>query len=163
PSHSRSSSAATPARHPPPAGHRPLAALLWRTLLSSDADPKPRTRGEVARPKTWHAMTGDQSHPLPSQRPSPVSENSEEARDFLQSRVALFWRVIFFIILFASGLGAVGAVKKPGVDLLLTLVSAAQAGIFWWLCRRGERSIRFSQLMEGGGLLLNSSIGAVLG
>ena len=75
---------------------------------------------------------------MPSQRPSPVSENSEEERAFLQTRVALFWKVIFFIILLSSGLGAVGAVAKPGVDLLLTLASTANAGIFWWLCRRGR-------------------------
>jgi hypothetical protein len=103
------------------------------------------------------------SHPMPSQRPSPVSENSEEGRAFLQTRVALFWKVIFFIILLSSGLGPIGTVAKPGVDLVLTLASAANAGIFWWLCRRGERSIRFSRLMESGGLLLNSTISALLG
>jgi hypothetical protein len=100
---------------------------------------------------------------MPSQRPSAASESSEEGRAFLQTRVALFWKVIFFIILLSSGLGAIGAVAKPGVDLLLTLASTAQAGLFWWLCRRGERSIRFSRLMEGAGLLLNSTIGALLG
>ena len=71
--------------------------------------------------------------------------------------------MIFFIILLSSGLGAIGAVAKPGVDFLLTLASTANAGIFWWLCRRGERSIRFSRLMESGGLLLNSTISALLG
>ena len=75
---------------------------------------------------------------MTSQRPSPVSEDSEEERAFLQARVALFWKVIFFIILLSSGLGAIGAVAKPGVDLLLTLASTANAGIFWWLCRRGS-------------------------
>ena len=100
---------------------------------------------------------------MPSQRPSPGSENSEEGRAFLQTRVALFWKVIFFIILLSSGLGAVGAVAKPGVDWLLTLASTANAGIFWWLSRRGERSIRFSRWMESGGLLLNTIIGALMG
>jgi hypothetical protein len=100
---------------------------------------------------------------MPSQGPSPVSEDSEEGRAFLQSRVALFWKVIFFIILLSSGLGVIGTVAKPGVDLLFTLASTANAGIFWWLCRRGERSIRFSRLMESGGLLLNSTISALLG
>jgi hypothetical protein len=56
----------------------------------------------VAR-TTWVIDTG----PMPSQRPSPVSENSEEGRAFLRSRVALFWKVIFFIILLSSGLGAI--------------------------------------------------------
>jgi serine/threonine-protein kinase len=100
---------------------------------------------------------------MPRQRPSPVSENSEEGRAFLQARVALFWKVIFFIVLLSSGLGAIGAVAKPGVDFLLVLASTAQAGIFWWLCRRGERSVRFSRTMEVGGLVLNSAIGALLG
>jgi len=103
------------------------------------------------------------SHTMPSQRPSPVSENSEEERAFLQTRVALFWKVIFFIILLSSGLGALGTVATPGVDFLLTLASTANAGIFWWLCRRGERSIRFSRMAESGGLLLNSTISALLG
>src|SRR5688572_10305167 len=100
---------------------------------------------------------------MPSQSPSPISENSEEGRAFLQSRVALFWKILFFIILLSSCLGAIGTVAKPGADLLFTLASTAQAGIFWWLCRRGERSIRFSRGMETGGLLLNSAIGALIG
>jgi serine/threonine-protein kinase len=100
---------------------------------------------------------------MTSQRPSPASDHSEEGRAFLQSRVALFWKVVFFIILLGVGLGAIGAVAKPGVDLLFTTVSCTQAGVFWLLCRRGERSIRFSRLMESGGLFLNSIIGALLG
>jgi hypothetical protein len=100
---------------------------------------------------------------MPSQKTSPVSENSEEGRAFLQARVALFWKVMFFIIFLSSGLGAIGAIAKPGLDLVLTLASAAQAGIFWFLCRRGERSIEFSRLMDSGGLLVNSIIGALLG
>ena len=98
-----------------------------------------------------------------SQRPSPVSENSEEERAFLQNRVALFWKVIFFIILLSSGLGAIGAVAKPGVDWLLTVASTANAGVFWWLSRRGERSIRFSRHMDSGGLLLNHDSVADIG
>jgi len=100
---------------------------------------------------------------MSSQRSSPVSENNEEGRAFLQARVALFWKVIFFIILLSSGLGAFGAVTKPGADLLFTLASTANAGIFWWLCRRGERSIRFSRAMDVGGLVANSTIGALTG
>jgi eukaryotic-like serine/threonine-protein kinase len=100
---------------------------------------------------------------MPRQTPSPVSDNSDEARAFLQSRVALFWKVIFFIILLSNGLGLLGAIAEPGVDFLLTLATTVQAGIFWWLCRRGQRSIRFSRLMEAGGLLINMSIGAVMG
>ena len=113
----------------------------------------------------WLPMTTDHSKTrrMTTQSPSPVSEDSEEERAFLQARVALFWKVIFFIILLSSGLGAIGAVAKPGVDLLFTLASTANAGIFWWLCRRGERSARFSRRMESGGLLLNSTISALLG
>jgi serine/threonine-protein kinase len=98
-----------------------------------------------------------------SQRPTPVSETDEEARALLQARVALFWKVIFFIILLSSGLGVLGAVAKPGVHLALTCASTANAGVFWWLCRRGERSIGFSRLAESGGLLLNATINALLG
>jgi serine/threonine-protein kinase len=43
------------------------------------------------------------------------------------------------------------------------MASTANAGVFWWLCRRGTRSIRFSRLLESGGLLLNSAIGALTG
>ena len=91
------------------------------------------------------------------------SENGEEERAFLQARVTLFWKVTFFIVLLACALGAVGAIVRPGADLLLTFASTAQAGAFWWLCRRGVRSIRFSRRMEAGGLLLNSAISALLG
>jgi eukaryotic-like serine/threonine-protein kinase len=100
---------------------------------------------------------------MPNQRPSPSSESGEEERAFLQTRVALFWKAIFFIVLLGSGLGVAGVVKKPGADVLFTLAATAQAGVFWWLCRRGVRSIRFSRAMESGGLLLNSVIGALLG
>jgi eukaryotic-like serine/threonine-protein kinase len=98
-----------------------------------------------------------------SRRAPSSNENSEGERAFLQIRLALFWKVMFFIVLFGCALGAVGAVVKPGGDLLLTLASTAQAGAFWWLCRRGVRSIRFSRRMEAGGLLLNSAISALLG
>jgi serine/threonine-protein kinase len=92
--------------------------------------------------------------------PRPVSDDSEEARAFLQDRVALFWKVTFFIILFGSGLGAVGAVAQRGWDFWLTLAVTAQAGVFWWLCRRKPRSIRFSRLMESAGLISSVLLGA---
>jgi hypothetical protein len=100
---------------------------------------------------------------MPSQRPSPVSENGEEERAFFQNRVTLFWKVIFFIVLIGCGLGAVGAIAKPGMHLVLTFASTANAGILWWVCGRRERSIRFSRFMEAGGLLLNSTLSAPLG
>ena len=95
--------------------------------------------------------------------PSPVSENDEESRALLQARVALFWKVIFFVILLSSALGVVGAIAKPGVHLALTFASTANAGFFWLLCRRGERSIRFSRLAESVGLFLNAGINALSG
>jgi hypothetical protein len=39
---------------------------------------------------------------MPDPRPVASSEDSEEARALLQARVALFWKVIFFIILLAA-------------------------------------------------------------
>src|SRR3954454_1902325 len=96
-------------------------------------------------------------------RPVHISEDNEEARALLQTRVALFWKVIFFIILLGSGLGLFGAVREPGLDLLVTLASTANAGVLWWLTRRGTRSIRFSRMMDSWGLLLNSAIGALTG
>jgi tRNA A-37 threonylcarbamoyl transferase component Bud32 len=99
----------------------------------------------------------------PRPTPSPSTENGEEGRAFLQKRVATFWKVIFFITLLSSGLGAAGAVAKPGLELFLTLASTANAGLFWLLCRTGQRSVRFSRAMESGGLLGNALIGALLG
>jgi eukaryotic-like serine/threonine-protein kinase len=89
---------------------------------------------------------------MSSQRPLPASDDSEEASAFLQSRVTLFWKVMFFITLLSSGLGAVGAVAERGVDFWVTLAVTGQSGAFWWLCGRGRRSARFSRLMESIGL-----------
>ena len=100
---------------------------------------------------------------MPTSRPSPLSDHSEEGRAFLQARVALFWKVIFFIILIGSGLGVAGAVASPGIDLAITMASTLNAGVFWWLASTGERSIRTSRLLDGGGLLLNSVIGVLTG
>jgi eukaryotic-like serine/threonine-protein kinase len=90
----------------------------------------------------------------------PVSDDSEEARAFLQDRVALFWKVTFFIILFGSGLGAVGAVAQRGWDFWLTLAVTVHAGVLWWLCRRKPRSMRFSRVMESAGLISSVLLGA---
>jgi serine/threonine-protein kinase len=97
---------------------------------------------------------------MPDTAPEPVSDESEEARAFLQDRVALFWKVTFFIILFGSGLGAVGAVAQRGWDFWLTLAVTAQAGVFWWLCRRKPRSLAFSRAMESAGLISSILLGA---
>src|SRR5687768_5677188 len=100
---------------------------------------------------------------MPNQRLSPLSDHSEEGRAFLQARVALFWKVLFFIILLGSGLGVVGAVASPGFDLLLTIASTLSAGVLWWIASTGERSIRVSRWLDAGGLLVNSFIGALTG
>ena len=67
---------------------------------------------------------------MPSHGRSLRSENNEEERAFLQARVALFWKVTFFIGLIACVLGAAGTVVKPGKNLLFTMASATQADVF---------------------------------
>ena len=99
---------------------------------------------------------------MPSQDPSPASESSEEGRSFLQRRVALFWKVMFFVCLFGVCIGATGAFAKPGLDFVITVGLAVEAGVAWWLCRGAPRSIRFSRRVEVGALLLNAAGSAVL-
>jgi serine/threonine-protein kinase len=100
---------------------------------------------------------------MPSERTSRSVDNSEEARAFLQTRVALFWKVMCFFMLFASVLGAIGAFKDPGADLVVDLALAALAGACWWLCRGGPRSTRFSRAVEAVGLVLFFSGASLLG
>lgn len=93
-----------------------------------------------------------------------MSENTEEGRSLLQERVALFWKVMFFVTLLSAGLGALGAIVKPsGLELAVSLIVTAQTGAFWWLCAQGQRSVLFSRGMEVGGLLINLTAGALLG
>ena len=70
---------------------------------------------------------------MASPSPSPVSESSEEGRALLQTRVALFWKVMFFIGLLSCGLGAAGAVVKPGAEMVVGVAQVVQEGVFWWL------------------------------
>jgi hypothetical protein len=93
---------------------------------------------------------------MPRQPSSPASESGEEARAFLQRRIALFWKVMFFMCLFGTAVGATGALAKPGLDFVITVGLAIEAGVVWWLARRGHRSIRFSRRIEAGALLLNA-------
>jgi serine/threonine-protein kinase len=97
------------------------------------------------------------------QQSLPNTEDTEETRAFLQARVALFWKVVFFLTLFGSCLGALGAIKHPGVDLVITLVQTALAGALWWVCRRGERSIRFSRIVGRYGFIVLATMGAFQG
>jgi hypothetical protein len=92
-----------------------------------------------------------------------TSEDSEESRAFLQARVALFWKVVFFIALLGSGLGALGAIAQRGLDLWLTLVGSGQSAVFWWLCGRGRWSVRSSRLLESLGLVFYVACGASVG
>ena len=116
---------------------------------------------ELAGPSD--GIAGDTLPAMPNQVLSPLSDHGEEGRAFLQARVALFWKVLFFIILLGSGLGIVGAVASPGFDLLLTIASAVNAGVLWWIASTGTRSIRASRWFDAGGLLINSLIGALTG
>jgi hypothetical protein len=98
-----------------------------------------------------------------STRPSSGTDNSEEARAFLQARVALFWKFVFFFMLLATLLGIKGPLKDPGPDLILDVALVVETGFFWWLCRRGTRSIRFSRVLEGVGMLVFVCTSAMLG
>jgi eukaryotic-like serine/threonine-protein kinase len=93
---------------------------------------------------------------------SPLSESSEEGRAFLQRRVALFWKVMFFLCLFGVLMGATGALARPGVDFMITVALAGEAGAAWWLCSRGQRSAKFSRRIETGALFLNVTGSAFL-
>jgi serine/threonine-protein kinase len=90
-------------------------------------------------------------------------EQSEEARAFLQARLALFWKVLCSIMAIASGLAIIGAFKRPGADLVIDVALAAFAGALWWLCRQGRRSVRFSRAIEAGGMLLFFGGSSLLG
>ena len=92
-----------------------------------------------------------------------VTETTEEGRALLQSRVALFWKVIFFISVLSTALGVLGAIMKPSGETLVLVAQCAQAGTIWWLCSRGRRSVGFLRLMEAGGLFVNISASALLG
>ena len=101
-------------------------------------------------------------HPLRNQS-LPNTDDSEETRAFLQTRVALFWKVVFFLLLFGSCLGLIGAIKNPGPDLVITLGQTALAGSLWWLCRHGTRSIRFSRVVGRYGFIVIGIMGAFAG
>ena len=90
-------------------------------------------------------------------------EASDEARAFLQTRIAQFWKVMCLLMLFATGLAVVGAFKQPGADLFIDVALAVQAGVWYWLCQRRRRSVRFLRVLEAAGLLLFFSGASLLG
>ena len=101
---------------------------------------------------------------MQNQRASLVGATSEEGRALPADRVALFWKVMFFISLLGCVLGAVGAIVKAGYETsLIVLAQTAQAGTFWWLSQQGERSVRFSRAIESGGLLHQRERRALVG
>jgi serine/threonine protein kinase len=100
---------------------------------------------------------------MPRQGPPPVSESGDEARAFLQTRLALFWKVLFCFNLAGGVLGlAGGGMVKPGLDTVITFGSIVLSGVLWWLCRRGKRSIRFCRIVDGVGPLLVAIVGTFL-
>jgi serine/threonine-protein kinase len=97
------------------------------------------------------------------QQSSPAAEDSEEARAFQQTRLALFWKVLFWFNLSGGVLGlAGGGMVKPGPDTVITFGAIALSGTLWWLCRRGKRSLRFCRIVDGGGLLAVAFVGTFL-
>ncbi|MEO8549625.1 MAG: serine/threonine-protein kinase [Kofleriaceae bacterium] len=95
--------------------------------------------------------------------PAPITDDSEEARAFLQSRMALFWKVLFCFNLAGGVLGLLGGgMVKPGVDTAITFFAIGVSGTFWQICRRGTRSVRFSRGVDIVGLVAVSVIGVFL-
>lgn len=100
---------------------------------------------------------------MPVPRPSPTIEDSEEARAFLQSRLTLFWKVLFCFNLAGGVLGlAGGGMVKPGPDTVITFGAIVLSGALWSLSRRGRRSIRFCRIVDGAGPLLVAIVGTFL-
>jgi len=99
---------------------------------------------------------------MASTQPSPTTDDSEEARAFLQARLALFWKVLFFFTLAGGVLGLMGPMVKPGPDLAITAGNIVLNGVLWQLCRRGTPTVRFIRTVETAGLLASGVIGVFL-
>ena len=98
---------------------------------------------------------------LPERTPQ-SSDDRDEKRAFLQARVALFWKVLFFFMLGASLLGSISAFKSIGADLIVDIVLAVEAGVLWRLAARGRPSVRFLRTLELAGLLIFFSCSSFL-
>jgi len=99
---------------------------------------------------------------MPRPPPPPTVEDSEEARAFLQARLALYWKVLFFFTLAGGLLGLAGPMAAPGLDTVITFAEIVMAGVLWWAFRRGARSVRFCRIVEAFGLLSAGIAGSFL-
>ena len=91
--------------------------------------------------------------------------STEEERAFLQTRVALFWKVIFLIALLPDTIQVIadpaGGLMRTGaiMDRLSTLLF----GALWLVCRSGRRSARVLLAVEWVGLAIVSLLIALTG
>ncbi|MBL9014657.1 MAG: serine/threonine protein kinase [Myxococcales bacterium] len=92
----------------------------------------------------------------------PSTDDSEEARAFLQARLALYWKVLFLFTGAGALLGLLGPMGKPGMDVVITFGNVVMNGVLWQLFRRGRRSIRFSRTAEAIGLISSGIVGVFL-
>jgi serine/threonine-protein kinase len=79
---------------------------------------------------------------------------SEENRAFLQERVALFYKAMFFISLIGNTLDLGSVLSGHGIraHIVLSVITTAMSFALWRLCRRGTRSVAFSRAVEAFGL-----------
>jgi serine/threonine-protein kinase len=97
------------------------------------------------------------------QKSPPTSDDTEEARAFLQTRLTLFWKVLFWFNLAGGTLGLLGGgMVKPGPDTVITFGGVLLSGSLWWLCRRGKRSIQFCRVIDCAGVLAVAVVGSFL-
>ncbi|MGE0399641.1 MAG: serine/threonine-protein kinase [Kofleriaceae bacterium] len=90
------------------------------------------------------------------------TDDSEEARAFLQTRLALYWKVLFIFTTAGALLGLLGPMGKPGMDVVITFGNVVMNGVLWQVFRRGKRSIRFSRILESAALVASGVIGVFL-
>ncbi|PTL80457.1 serine/threonine-protein kinase [Vitiosangium sp. GDMCC 1.1324] len=91
-----------------------------------------------------------------------TSHVSEEARAFLQARLELLYRALFFLTSAFYALTTLAAILVVGVPWTHALVDPAYAFhligalmslVFWMVCRKTPRSVRTLSWLDGAGLL----------
>jgi len=92
-----------------------------------------------------------------------TTEMGDEARGFLQARVALFGKVMLLV----NALGGCAHVATSFRDLLapwfaLYVVGTAGMAAGWLLCRTGKRSVAFSRGVEASMLVALTVVAAVM-